>query len=85
MVKTPPKEKLLAVINNSKVINDKSLLENAFKAYEYWISQISSLTSKGNERVVEMTKLRDENKDYLEVDLTASKGSPFLKSQKASL
>ncbi len=85
MAKTPHKEKLLAAINNPKAKNDKSLLEEAYKAYEHWISQISSLTSKGNKRVVEMTKLLNEYKDYLEVDLIATKGSPFLKRQKGQL
>lgn len=84
MSKTPHKEKLLAAINNPKANNDRSLLQDAYKAYEHWISQLFSLSSKGNKRVIEMTGLLNEYKDYIEVDLIASKGSPFLKRQKCS-
>ena len=85
MIKTPHKDKLLAAINNPKAINDKFLLEDAYDAYKHWISQMSSLKSQGDKRVVEMTKLLNDYKDYLEVDLIAAKGSSFLKRQKGQL
>jgi len=79
------KEKILAAISNPKAKADIELLKEALKAYEAWIKKLNSLTTKGEERVKEMTALLNEYKDYLEVDLIATKGSDFLKRQKGQL
>jgi hypothetical protein len=85
MALTPHRDKLIAAINNKKAKDDKGLLEAAFKAYENWTTQLSTLKTKGDDRVREMTKLLNEYKDYLEVDLIAKDGSPFIKRQKGQL
>lgn len=85
MALTPHRDKLIAAINNKKAKNDKGLLEDAFKAYENWTTALSKLKTKGDTRVREMTKLLNEYKDYLEVDLIAKNGSPFIKRQKGQL
>lgn len=85
MTRTPHREKLLAAINNPKSKADLSLLEEALKAYESWISQINALTSKGQQRIKDMTDLLNEYKDYVEVELIAHRGSPFIKRQKGQL
>lgn len=85
MALTPHRDKLIAAINNKKAKADKGLLEVAFKAYENWTTQLSKLKTKGDDRVREMTKLLNEYKDYLEVDLIARDGSPFIKRQKGQL
>lgn len=85
MALTPHREKLLAAIKNPKAKADKSLLEEAFKQYEDWSDRLTKLTSKGDKRVEEMTSLLNEYKDFLEVDLIAKKGSPFIKRQKGQM
>lgn len=85
MALTPHKDKLIAAINNPKAIKDKGILEEAYKAYESWTTQLSSLKSIGNKRVEDMTNLLNEYKDYLEIDLVAKEGSPFIKRQKGQL
>jgi len=85
MALTPHREKLLAAIENKKAAADKDILKEAFKAYETWIGKLNALTSKGDERVIEMTSLLNGYKDYLEVDLIAGKGSAFIKRQKGQM
>ncbi|HBH47430.1 Bpu10I family restriction endonuclease [Muricauda sp. TY007] len=85
MALTPHRDKLIAAISNPKAKNDKGLLEEAHKAYLNWTSQLSKLKSSGDTRVKEMTKLLNEYKDYLEVELIAKSGSPFIKRQKGQL
>src|SRR5690606_12720525 len=82
---TPHRDKLLAAIKNPKAKADKPLLEEAFKQYEGWSDKLTKLTSKGDKRVEEMTSLLNEYKDFLEVDLIAKKGSPFIKRQKGQM
>jgi hypothetical protein len=85
MTKTPHREKLLAAIANPKCKKDISILREAEKAYNAWINKISSLTSTGKQKVLEMTDTLNEYKDYLEVELIARQGSPFIKRQKGQL
>ena len=85
MALTPHKDKLLAAIANPKAADDKALLEQAYKAYEKWIDDLNGLTSKGDKRVEEMTALLNRYKDFLEVELIAKLGSPFIKRQKGQL
>lgn len=85
MSNTPHKEKLLAAIANPKANEDLALLNEALTAYQTWISKTNALVSTGQARINEMTALLNEYKDYLEVDLIATKGSDFLKRQKGQL
>lgn len=85
MPKTSHKEKLLAAIANPKCKGDVPILEAALKAYEEWINKLNSLTSKGKQKVLEMTNILNEYKDYLEVELIAKQGTPFIKRQKGQL
>jgi len=85
MALKPHRDKLLAAIKNPKAKADKTLLEEAFRQYEIWSDKLTNLTSKGDRRVEEMTSLLNEYKDFLEVDLIAKKGSPFIKRQKGQL
>lgn len=85
MALTPHRDKLLAAIKNPKAKADKPLLEEAFKQYAGWSDKLTKLTSKGDKRVEEMTSLLNEYKDFLEVDLIAKKGSPFIKRQKGQM
>lgn len=82
---TPHKDKLVAAIVNPKASVDADLLKEALKQYEEWTDSLSKLKSKGKKRIEEMTKLLNEYKDFLEVDLIARRGSPFLKRQKGQL
>ena len=85
MVKTPHKEKLVAAIANPKCKDDIDILQATSKAYQQWISKLDSLTSKGKQKVLEMTNLLNNYKDYLEVELISKRGSPFIKRQKGQL
>ncbi len=85
MSKTPHKEKLLSAIGNPNCRTDISILEEAKKAYEKWIDNLNSVTSIGKQKVLEMTKLLNNYKDFLEVELIARRGSPFIKRTKGQL
>jgi hypothetical protein len=85
MSHTPHREKLLAAIDNPKAKGDIAFLREAFAAYETWINKLNALSSVGEIRIKEMTTLLNEYKDFLEVDLIASKGSDFIKRQKGQL
>ncbi|MEW5957582.1 MAG: Bpu10I family restriction endonuclease [Chloroflexota bacterium] len=85
MPKTPHKEKLLAAMANPKCKDDLPLLNEALRSYQEWVNKIGSLTTTGRQRIYDMTHLLNEYKDYLEVDLIARRGSPFIKRQKGQL
>jgi hypothetical protein len=82
---TPHREKLIAAIENPKSNGDVALLKDALAAYEIWIGKLAGMKSKGEARINEMTVLLNEYKDFLEVDLIATRGSDFLKRQKGQL
>lgn len=83
--KTPHKDKLLAAILNPKSHADALLLREVLTAYEKWIGEMENLTTSGKARVLDMTRLLNGYKDCLEVELSARKGSDFLKRQKGQL
>lgn len=85
MTKTPHKEKLLAAMSNPKCKDDVDILKVAFQAYEQWIVKLDSLTSAGKQKVLDMTNLLNEYKNYLELELIARQCSPFIKRQKGQL
>jgi len=85
MPKTPHKEKLLAAIENPKALADKALLQEALSAYEEWIDKQNKLISIGDERIKEMVGLLNAYKDFIEIDLIATRGTDFLKRQKGQL
>lgn len=86
MTQTPHKDKLLAAISNPKCsATDREILRQAQKAYESWVARMSAVTSSGRARVVELTKLLNEYKDQLEVELIIRSGSAFLIRQKGQL
>ncbi len=85
MAKTPHKEKLLAALRNPKCIDDKSILKEAYGAYEYWISSMRTLNSTGKQKIEEMVGLLNDYKNFLEVELITGHGSEFIKRQKGQL
>jgi hypothetical protein len=85
MSNTPHREKLIAAIDNPKANQDADILNEALNVYHSWITRMSHLTSTGITRIREITALLNEYKDYLEVDLIATRGSDFLKRQKGQL
>lgn len=85
MPKTPHREKLLAAIANPKCQTDIPILKEAEQAYNEWIKKLNSSTTIGKQKVIEMTNTLNEYKDFLEVELIARKGSPFIKRQKGQL
>lgn len=86
MPATPHRDKLLAALNNPKCTpSDKDLLSEALKAYQEWMASIADLESEGETRVRDLASLVNRYKNYLEVDLVAHHGSPFMKRQKGQL
>jgi hypothetical protein len=86
MAPTPHKDKLLAAINNPKCSqSDKAILSEALKAYQPWVNQMQRVESVGKQRVLDLTRLLNEYKDALEVELIIQSGSPFLIRQKGQL
>jgi len=81
----PHRDKLNAALRNPKCSADFDLLQEAMIAYDEWIAATSSLTTAGRERVGQMVSHLNEYKDFLEVDLIADRGSPFIRRQKGQL
>jgi hypothetical protein len=81
MLKTPHKEKLLAALTNPKCKEDIDILKEAMRVYEQWITKLDSLISHDKQKVLDMTNLLNEYKNYLELDLIAKRGSAFIKRQ----
>jgi hypothetical protein len=86
MPNTPHLDKLEAAIRNPKCERDDvRLLEEARERYQTWKSAITAAAGKGKPRVIAMTRLLNEYKDFLEVELIAARGSAFIKRQKGQL
>lgn len=85
MPKTPHKDKLIAAMGNPKGRQDVPLLKEALVEYETWMSKLTGLESVGKQRVLDATRLLNEYKDILEIELIAARGSDFLKRQKGQL
>ena len=86
MPNTPHLDKLDAAIRNAKCEpDDVQLLHEAREHYQAWRASVARLTSAGKTRVVGMTRLLNEYKDFLEVEILARRGSAFLKRQKGQL
>lgn len=85
-MQTPHKDKLIAAMNNPKCSDkDRKIIAEAQKAYEFWVSEMDKISSTGKERVVELTRLLNQYKDRLEVELIIRSGSQFLIRQKGQL
>ncbi len=86
MPNTPHLDKLEAAIRNPKCEpEDVRLLEEARERYQTWKLAITTVVGTGKPRVVAMTQLLNEYKDFLEVELIAAHGSAFIKRQKGQL
>ena len=86
MPNTPHLDKLDAAIRNPKCEReDVRLLEEAKERYRTWKSAINAATGTGKPRVIAMTRLLNEYKDFLEVESIAGRGSAFIKRQKGQL
>lgn len=81
----PHRDKLDAALRNPKCSDDIDLLQEAVAAYDEWIEATNVLTTSGRERVDQMVALLNKYKDFLEVDLIADRGSPFIRRQKGQL
>ena len=83
---TPHKDKLIAAMNNPKCSDkDREIIAEAQKACEFWVSEMDKISSTGKERVVQLTRLLNQYKDQLEVELIIRSGSQFLIRQKGQL
>lgn len=86
MPETPHKDKLLAAINNPKCNDtDKAILRKALADYQQWTTRVADLVSTGKQRVIDLTQLLNQYKDFLEVELVIRSRSPFLIRQKGQL
>ncbi len=86
MPNTPHLDKLEAAIRNPKCEReDVLLLEEARERYRTWKSAITAAAGTGKPRVIAMTRLLNEYKDFIEVELIAARGSAFIKRQKGQL
>ena len=86
MPNTPHLDKLEAAIRNPKCQpEDVRLLQEAKERYQTWKFAITGAAGTGKPRVIEMTSLLNEYKDFLEVELIAAQGSAFIKRQKGQL
>jgi len=82
---TPHLNKLKAALDNPKCKQDVNLISESIRLYEIWIEKLAQISSKGKERVKEMTQLLNWYKDEFEVELIMKRGSMFLRRQKGQL
>ena len=86
MLQTPHKDKLLAAIGNPKCKQeDIDILKEALARYGDWAKAVGQLQSSGKQRVIDLTKLLNDYKDALEVELLIKSQSPFLIRQKGQM
>lgn len=86
MIQTPHKDKLMAAMNNPKCsTRDKEILAQVKEAYELWVNEMDKVSSTGKERIIQLTRLLNQYKDQLEVELIIRSGSQFLIRQKGQL
>lgn len=86
MPNTPHLDKLEAAIRNPKCEpGDVRLLEEARDRYHQWKAAAAAAEDTGKPRVLAMTRLLNEYKDFLEVELIAARASAFIKRQKGQL
>ena len=86
MPNTPHLDKLEAAIRNPKCEpDDVRLLEEARERYRHWKAAMAPTGDSRKPRVLAMTRLLNEYKDFLEVDLIAGRASAFIKRQKGQL
>jgi hypothetical protein len=86
MPNTPHLDKLQAAIRNPKCEReDVRLLEEAMERYRAWKAAVNAASGTAKPRVIAMTRLLNEYKDFLEVELIAARGSAFMKRQKGQL
>lgn len=86
MPNTPHLDKLEAAIRNPKCAQeDVRLLEEARERYRAWKAALAVPGNTSRSHVFLMTRLLNEYKDFLEVELIAARGSAFIKRQKGQL
>jgi len=64
---------------------DVAILKKALERYDQWITGMNKVKTAGKQRVVDLTRLLNEYKDFLEVELIARSESAFLIRQKGQL
>lgn len=83
---TPHLDKLDAALRNKKCdATDISLLQEAKERYVTWKADMAASTGEGKDLVIALTKHLNDYKDFLEVEILARRGTPFLKRQKGQL
>lgn len=82
---TPHKDKLEAALHNIKAVADYEILMEALDAYNAWIASLRAIQATGDGYLREAVRLLNEYKDFLEVELIASRGSDFIKRQKGQM
>ena len=82
MPNTPHLDKLEAACRNVKCEDgDVRLLKEAKERYSIWKKSLQALAKTGKPRVIEMTRLLNEYKDFLEVDVIARRASARVASK----
>lgn len=80
------KDKLIALLNNPKLPpEDLPMVGNAIKKYEEWIKKLDSIALEGEELLIEMLRLLNEYKFFIEYNLIFGSNQDFLYRQKGQL
>ena len=83
---TPHGSKLRELISNTKLPSeDLPAVERAVENYNAWISNMSSLTSSGEDRVRDLVALLNGYKRHIEVDLVWDSQNDFIYRQKGQI
>ncbi|MFJ8685791.1 Bpu10I family restriction endonuclease [Micromonospora wenchangensis] len=80
---TPHRSKLEELLKNSKLPPvDRPRVTEAIARYDVWIHEMASLRDKGEAKVVELTRLLNEYKSFVELDLIWDSPEDFLYRQR---
>lgn len=83
---TVHRDKLEALIRNPKLPQeDKSCVKEALERYQHWMKSLDSLKTTGDDLLVEMVKLLNEYKFFIEFELIFCSKADFLYRQKGQL
>lgn len=84
-MKTPHFDKIKAALENPKSKEDLIVLKEILKEYGDWCKEMDALSTKGDQKIIDLVKLLNEYKDKVEIDCILKRGSPFLIRQKGQL
>jgi len=86
LMKTPHRDKLVALFNNSKLpISDKQKKNLVFDRYNRWMSVLEEKNASGSDYLGNLVDATNEYKNFIDLDFIFSSDEDFLYRQKGQL